>query len=152
MSNCFLVLETIANAITKEWRKQHRDDIVSEYSIIVKDLEERLHDIEVVSEKVTAIRNADKQLARAMRNFQNLKLETAGRRLGISEEYIEAAQQLHKVRNSISHPDSSPNESVKRWIFADNRPAEANNNLSFGDAELTAMAFLKAYASSLAAH
>jgi hypothetical protein len=151
LSNCFLVLETIANAITKEWRKQHNDDIVSEYAIIVKDLEGRLHEIQTVSEKVTAIRNADEQLKRAMRNFQNLKLETAGRRLGVSEEHIEAAQQLYKVRNSISHPDSSPDESVKRWIFADNRPVEANDDVSFGDAELTAMAFLKAYASSLTA-
>ena len=78
LSNCFLVLETISNSVTREWRKDNKESTLSEQELVVDTLREKLKEVESVAKKVAAVREAHTGLQRAERQFQDLKLETAG--------------------------------------------------------------------------
>jgi hypothetical protein len=51
LSNCFLVLETISEVVTKGWREQNKADILSKQSEVVDGLNEKLDRTEGVPKK-----------------------------------------------------------------------------------------------------
>jgi hypothetical protein len=149
VSNCYLVLEAISEAVTKQWRKENRGHALDDQTQIIHALTNKLETAQDLPSQLAAIREANTKLNRAERNFQDLKLETAGQQLGLSKVQISSAQELYDMRNKINHPGSVRIEKLDEWILAVNNPEAPDDTSSFGRAELTAMAYLKAYVKSL---
>lgn len=146
LSNCFLALETISNSVTREWRKDNKESTLSEQELIVNTLWEKLKDVESVAKKIAAVREAHTRLQRAERQFQDLKLETAGQKLGVESRFIDLAKELNKLRNKhLGHAGSTSSEELVDWIYKSNDPRLLGDPGHFGKAELTATAYLKAY-------
>lgn len=108
LSNCFLVLEAVSDAVTKQWRKENKGSTLAKQEQIVDDLREKLNSTGRDSTKVTAMREAYKALQRAERYFQDLKLETAGQILDVEEKFVELAKDLGELRNRhLGHAGST---------------------------------------------
>jgi hypothetical protein len=150
LSNCFLTLETIANDVTKEWRKKNKELTRTQQVTVVEDLTEKLNDSDDAKEKTAAVREAHRALQRADRFFQDLKLKTAGEALGIEERFVELAVELSDLRNKkLNHPGSVGNEDLNDWIYKSEDPRLSDNPGHFGKGEVTAMTYLEAYADHL---
>jgi hypothetical protein len=144
--NCFLVLETISDAVTRRWREENKPATLSQQGAVADDLREQLNATEEASKKVATIREAHKELQRADRQFQDLKLQTAGQILSIEGRFISLARELNKLRNTrLGHAGSTGSEELGAWIYKSNDPRLREDPGHFGKGELTAMAFLKAY-------
>jgi hypothetical protein len=148
LSNCFLVLETISNSVTREWKRHNKENTLAEQGLAVDALQESLERVESVSKRVAAVREAHTQLQRAERHFQDLKLETAGQKLGVEGRFIDLARELNRLRNRhLGHAGSTSSEELEEWIYKSNDPRLLDDTGHFGKGELTAMAYLKAYSS-----
>jgi hypothetical protein len=97
---------------------------------------------------VAAVRDANTQLRRADLHFQDLKLQAAGRALGVDEGIVSIATELNQIRNrALSHAGSEEPEALGRWVNrADDSRQPPDNPGHFGKAEHTAMAYVSAYA------
>lgn len=97
------------------------------------------------------MREAHRELQRADRFFQNLKLKTAGETLGVEKKFVELAVELSELRNKkLNHPGSVGAEDLNEWIYKPDDPRLSGDPGHFGKGELTAMTYLKAYAAALA--
>jgi hypothetical protein len=146
LSNCFLVLEAVADAVTKEWRKEHRESVLSKQEAVIENLQEELHAVAGSSQKVRAVREAYKELQRAELYFQDLKLETAGLILTVEERFVSLAKDLGKLRNRhLGHAGSTGSAQLEDWIHKSDDPRLLGDPGHFGKGELPAMAYLRAY-------
>lgn len=153
LTNCFLVLETIADAMTKGWRKKNKEITRVQQRAIVDGLDEKLADLvgtDDIQKKVAVVREAHRELQRADRFFQDLKLKTAGETLGVEQKFVELAVELSELRNKrLNHPGSVSAEDLSEWIYKPDDSRLSNDPGHFGKGELTAMTYLKAYAAQL---
>ncbi len=149
LSNCFLVLETVADDVTKEWRKRNKEATRARQREAVDALAKKLKylgDTDDVQKKAAVVREAHKELQRADRFFQDLKMRTAGEELGVEEMLVELAVELSELRNKkLNHPGSVGAENLNEWIYKPEDPRLSSDPGHFGKGELTAMAYLKAY-------
>lgn len=150
LTNCFLVLETIADAVTKEWRKKNKEITQVRQRAVVNGLAEKLAGLvgtDDVKKKVAAVREAHRELQQADRFFQDLKLTTAGETLGVERTFVELAVELSELRNKrLNHPGSVGVEDLSEWIYKPEDPRLSDDPGHFGKGELTAMTCLEAYA------
>jgi len=155
LSNCFLVLETVANEVTKDWRKSNKEATRVRQQTVVHELAEKLKELggtDDVQKKVAVVREAYRDLQRADRFFQNLKLKTAGRMLGVEKRFVELAVELSELRNKkLNHPGSIGAEDIDEWIYKPSDSRLSGDEGHFGKGEQTALAYLKAYATHLEA-
>ena len=147
LSNCFLVLEAVSDAITKEWRKENRESTLSKQELVVSNLQRKLDGTESTSDRIRAVREAHKELQRAELFFQDLKLEAAGQILIVEERFISLAKELSKLRNRhLGHAGSTGSKDMENWIYKSDDPRLLDDPGHYGKGELTAMAYLRAYA------
>ena len=155
LSNCFLVQETVANEVTKDWRKSNKEATRVRQETVVHELAEKLKELggtDDVQKKVAVVCEAYRDLQRADRFFQNLKLKTAGRMLGVEKRFVELAAELSELRNKkLNHPGSIGAEDIDEWIYKPSDPRLSGDEGHFGKGEQTALAYLKAYATHLEA-
>jgi hypothetical protein len=146
LSNCFFVLEAVSDAVTKEWRKKNKKDIFSQQELAIDDLRQNLNDNKGASKKVKAVKVAYRELQRAERYFQDLKLETAGHILGVEDKFISLARELNNLRNTrLMHAGSTGMKELETWIYKSDDLRLLGDPGHFGKGELTAMAYLRAY-------
>lgn len=149
LSNCFLVLEAISNAVTKEWKKRNRADTARTKEEITNSLAVQLARTEDGTAKVKAVGEAHRQMQRADLAFQSLKIEAAGRALEVEDRFVALAGELNDLRNrKLGHGGTVQEEDLDEWIFKSDDPRFAGDPGHFGKAERTAMAYLDAYALS----
>lgn len=155
LANCFLVLETIADDVTKDWRKKNREDTRAKQREVVGELTKKLEemgDADDIQKKVAAVREAHRELQRADRFFQDLKLKTAGEMLGVEDKFVELSVELSELRNKkLNHPGSVRVEDLNEWIYKPEDPRMSGDPGHFGKGERIAMAYLEAYANRLRA-
>jgi hypothetical protein len=146
LSNCFLVVEAVSDAVTKGWRKENKKSTLSDQELIVDNLREQLNSIESASKAVAEVREAYKDLQRAERYFQDLKIDTAGSMLGVEKRFVELAKELSKLRNRhLGHAGSTGTKDLDDWIFKSDDSRLEGDPGHFGKGELTAMAYLNGY-------
>ena len=117
---------------------------------VVDELAEKLEELGSgadVQKKAAVVREAHRDLQRADRFFQDLKLKTAGETLGVEERFVQLAVELSELRNKkLNHPGSIGAEDLDEWIYKPSDPRLVGDEGHFGKGEQTAIAYLKAYA------
>ncbi len=150
MELTFLVLETITDAVTKEWRKKNKEITQFRQRAVVDGLAEKLASLvgtDDAQKKVAAMREAHRELQQADRFFQDLKLKTAGETLSVERKFVELAGELSELRNKrLNYPSSVSVEDLSEWIYKSEDPRLSGYPGHFGEGEPTAMTYLKAYA------
>ena len=70
----------------------------------------------------------------------------------VEDRFIELAVELSELRNrKLNHPGSMDVENLNEWIYKSEDPRLSGDPGHFGKGELTAMAYLEAYAARLTA-
>jgi hypothetical protein len=148
MSQLLPRLEAVSEAVTKEWRKRNRPDILKQQGQVVDDLQDALGRAAKPSKRVAAVRDANRALQRAELHFQDLKLEAAGQALGVEEGLIDLATELNRVRNrALGHAGPEEPGALGEWVNKSDDPRQPSDPAGhFGKAEHTAMAYVTAYA------
>jgi hypothetical protein len=72
LSNCFLVLEAVSDAVTKEWRKDNRESVLSKQETVVASLQEELNGTVDPSRKVHKVREAHTDCSERNYTFRTL--------------------------------------------------------------------------------
>jgi hypothetical protein len=146
LSNCFLVVEVVSNAVTKEWRRRNKADTVSRQATTAEGLVEELSRNKGATERIRAVRRAYQEIQRADLNFQSLKIKEAGDILGVEKKFVDLAGELNDLRNQkLGHAGQVEEEELDEWIYKSEDSRMANDPGHFGKAEQTAMAYLRAY-------
>lgn len=117
--NYFMAIERISEDVTKELRKEMEMQLSEKTSAVAAELRSQLRD-EALSDEdaVELVREASKKFSRIRFFFADLKVERAGRELGIHPPLVEHAQAFSKFRNQyLGHPRTNiPPEESRRWI------------------------------------
>lgn len=144
--NCYLVLETASNDVTKDWRGANRADTLKKQGSIVDELATKLAGTKNLSGRIAGVEDAYKRLQRANRYYQDLKIETAGRLMGVEDTFVELAIELGKLRNrQLGHTGSAEGGELLEWVYENDDSRSISQGSNFGKGELAAMAYLKAY-------